>query len=130
MFKLTDDEYPNLRSQFATSSSDNYYGGRRYNPYVSNQQRINMFSAILKSNVAVQISIKIMDAFVEMRCFLLDNRDMFFRINSIELNQLKYKHNMDTRLNRFKRKQLEYQKNADEKFEKVFDYIVENKEVK
>ncbi len=137
MFRLTDEEYSNLRSQIATSSSDNNYGGRRYNPYVFNQQGIAMLSAVLKSNVAIQISIKIMDAFVEMRHFLVDNRNMFSRINSIELNQLNYQHNMDTRLNTFERKQLEYQKNTDkrlkqtdEKFEKVFDYIAKNKEVK
>ncbi len=112
MFRLTDDEYSNLKSQFATSSSHNNYGGRRYNPYVFNQQGIAMLSAVLKSAVAVKVSIKIMDAFVEMRKFLVHNGEIFSRLDRVELQQLKY------------------QKMTDEKFQKVFDYIAENKEVK
>lgn len=34
MFQLTDREYINLRFQLETSSIENDYGGRRYNPYV------------------------------------------------------------------------------------------------
>ncbi len=132
MFRLTDDEYSNLRSQFATSSSESNYGGRRYNPYVFNQQGVAMLSAVLKSNVAIQISIKIMDAFVEMRSFLLSNRDMFTRLNNLEINQLK----QDTKLEKIEIKQIESQKIIDDKlnkveqkFEQVFDYIAEKSEV-
>lgn len=36
-----------------------------------------MLSAVLKSDVAVEVSVKIMDSFVKMRNFLLSNREMF-----------------------------------------------------
>ncbi len=52
-----------------------------------------------------------MNAFVEMRRFLVSNQELFSRIDRVEL------------------KQLEYQKSTDEKFKKVFDYIGENKKV-
>ena len=66
-FQLSDNEYNNLRSNFLTSSLESGYGGRRYNPRVFTEQGIAMLSTILKSKVAVETSIRIMDAFVKMR---------------------------------------------------------------
>ena len=55
--------YENLRFQNGTSSSNNNYGGRRYMPYVFTEQGIAMLSAVLKSDVAVEVRIKIMNSF-------------------------------------------------------------------
>ncbi len=66
---LTADEEINLRSQIATSSK-NKYGGRRYKCRVFTEQGIAMLSTILKSKVAVEISIQIIDAFVAMRKYI------------------------------------------------------------
>jgi len=108
MFRLTAEEYEYLRSQNATSSRDNAHGGRRYMPYVFTEQGIAMLSAMLKSDVAVEVSIKIMNSFVEMRNFLLSNREMFARLDRVELKQLE----------------------TDKKLEEVFNYIATNTEVK
>ena len=59
-FQLTELEYKNLRFQNGTSSTNSTYGGRRYMPYVYTEQGIAMLSAVLKSEVAVDTSIKIM----------------------------------------------------------------------
>lgn len=107
-FQLTEEEYKNLRSQFVTSSEDNTHGGRRYMPYVFTEQGIAMLSAVLKSDVAVEVSIKIMNSFVEMRNFLLSNREMFARLDRVELKQLE----------------------TDRKLEEVFNCIASNTEVK
>ena len=69
-FQLTEDEYEILRSQFATSSSNNNYGGIRYLPYVLTEQGIMMLSGLLKSDIAVKVNIQIIDAFVKMRRFI------------------------------------------------------------
>jgi len=61
MFQLTEKEYENLRSQIATSSSE--HGGRRYLPYVFTEQGLYMLSALLKSSVAIEVSIEIMQTF-------------------------------------------------------------------
>lgn len=53
------------------------------NPYAFTEQGIAMLSAVLHSHTAVQISIKIMKAFVEMRRFLLNNAQIFQKINSL-----------------------------------------------
>ena len=55
----------NLRSQFATSSSN--YGGRRYLPYAFTEQGVAMLSGLLRSPQAVAVNIEIMRAFVRMR---------------------------------------------------------------
>lgn len=106
-FQLTKEEYDSLRSQFVTSNGK---GGRRYMPYVFTEQGIAMLSAVLRSEIAIQISIKIMDAFVEMRRFLASNALMFERINEMEV------------------KQLAFQKSTEEKFDKIFHYISEHEE--
>ena len=72
-FQLSDNEYNNLRSNFLTSSLESGYGGRRYNPRVFTEQGIAMLSTILKSKVAVETSIRIMDAFVKMRKIISSN---------------------------------------------------------
>ena len=66
-FQLTEDEYKNLTSQFVTSSIlSNKHGGRRHLPYVFTEQGVSMLSAILKSDIAIDVSIKIIESFVKM----------------------------------------------------------------
>jgi len=107
-FQLTEVEYQNLRFQNGTSSTNNAHGGRRYMPYVFTEQGIAMLSAVLKSDIAVDVSIKIMDTFVRMRNFFISNKDMFSRLDRIELKQLE----------------------TDKKLEEVFNYIASNTDVR
>ncbi|MBN9312825.1 MAG: DNA-binding protein [Chryseobacterium sp. 39-10] len=85
-FQLTDEESDFLRFQIGTSNVGR--GGRRYLPYVFCEQGIAMLSAVLRSDVAVKVSIEIMDAFVEMRRMLISNASLFDRLDNIELKQL------------------------------------------
>ncbi len=113
-FQLTEKETESLRSQIATSMKSNgdneKKGGRRYLPYAFTEQGIAMLSAVLRSDVAIQVSINIMNAFVEMRRFIANNALLFERISNVEL------------------KQLEYQKKTDEKLEQIFEYIADHEE--
>lgn len=56
-------------------------------PYAFTEQGIAMLSTVLRSEVAVKISIQIMEAFVEMRSFLLNNAALFQRLHSVEQKQ-------------------------------------------
>ena len=47
-----------------------------------------MLSSVLRSGTAIQTSIKIMDAFVTMRKFMLVNAQVFQRLDSLEKHQL------------------------------------------
>ena len=104
-FRLTKEEQERLRSQFATSNEEGGRGGRRYPPQVFTEQGVAMLSAVLRSDVAVDVSVRIMKSFVEMRHFIASNAAMFDQIRAVELRQ------------------LEYQKTTDERFERVFDYM-------
>ena len=74
-FQLTKEEAENLTSQIVMSSSS--HGGRRIPPYAFTEQGIAMLSAALRSDVAIDVSIHIMDAFVEMRHFIAGNAHLF-----------------------------------------------------
>ena len=56
-------------------------------PYAYTEQGVAMLSTVLRSSIAVQISIQIMKAFVAMRQTFLSNQEIFARISSIELKQ-------------------------------------------
>lgn len=95
-FKLTKEEVENLRSQFATSSLEKEnYGGRRYLPYVFTEQGIAMLSGLLKNDIAIQVSINIMNAFVEMRKFIAINGKVFERLTYIEYRLLEHDRKFD-----------------------------------
>lgn len=77
-FQLTETETENLRLQFATSSLEKEnYGGRRTLPYVFTEQGIAMLSGLLRNHIAIQVSISIMNAFVEMRRFIGTSGQIF-----------------------------------------------------
>ncbi len=80
-FQLTEKEYEHLRSQIVTSSVDSKHGGGRYMPFVFTESGIAMLSAVLKNDVAVEVSIRIMDSFVAMRNFLTSNQDLSSRLD-------------------------------------------------
>ena len=63
MFQLTESEWQSLRLQNETSKR----GGRRYLPYVFTEQGVAMLSGLLSSDIAIEVNIAIMRAFVEIR---------------------------------------------------------------
>lgn len=86
MFQLTEQEWQNLRFQFGTSNEK--HGGRRYLPSVFTEQGIAMLSAVLNTEIAVNISIQIMKAFFAMRKSLVQFHGLLQRMEGIELKQL------------------------------------------
>ena len=89
-FQLNEDEYNFLRSQIATL--ENYGRGkhRKYLPYVFTEQGVAMLSAVLHSDKAIEISIYIMKAFIEMRKILKSNGQVFERLTTIEYKLLEH----------------------------------------
>lgn len=86
MFQLTEEEYEKLKSQIATSSSE--HGGRRYLPYVFTEQGLYMLSSVLKSQVAIEVSISIMRTFTKIREF-----SMHYNSLARQIMELEKKHN-------------------------------------
>jgi phage regulator Rha-like protein len=113
-FRLTLEEYNNcMRLQTDTSGSRSQIvtlnakitdtktkrgQNLKYLPYVFTEQGVAMLSPVLRSQTAVKVSIRIMQAFVEMRKLVLGNAALFQRLDKVELKQIE----------------------ADQKFEQVF----------
>ena len=87
MFQLSNEEFDNWRSQFVTSKSDKM--GLRRAPYAFTEQGVSMLSSVLKSKVAIDISVKIIRTFVSMRKIITSNSLMFERFERIE-NKLSF----------------------------------------
>jgi len=75
-------------------------------PYAFTEQGVAMLSTIIRTDVAVDVSIKIMDAFVEMRKFISMNGQIFERLTNVEYKLLEH----------------------DNKFNQVFNELQNNKE--
>lgn len=129
-FQLTENELQNLRSEFATSNemcskdvivnnslrlqiatlNENNGRGkhRKYLPFAFTEQGIAMLSGLLKNDVAIQVSINIMNAFVEMRKFLASNGQIFQRLTNVEYKLLEH----------------------DKKFDQIFDNLQKEENIK
>jgi hypothetical protein len=106
-FQLTEAEFENWKSQILMFENHNLksqnvmssvHGGRRTLPFAFTEQGVAMLSAVLRSDMAVKVSIQIISAFVEMRKLIANHSGLLQRMDGIE------------------RKQLE----TDQKFEQVF----------
>ena len=101
MFQMSNEDIANLRSQIVTSCVEtslrsqivtlNKKQGQhlKYMPYAFTEQGIAMLSAVLKSETAIVVSIRIMDAFVAMRRALASIAPLLARIEATERRQLK-----------------------------------------
>ena len=69
-----------------------------------------MLATILRTDVAVTVSIKIMDAFIEMRRFLNSNGQVFERLTNVEYKLIEHEKKFDTIFN-----QLQQEKNIKQK---------------
>jgi hypothetical protein len=104
MFKLNENEINYMVSQSVIPSKQ-LLGGAI--PYVFTEQGVSMLSAVLKSDKAINVSIKVIRAFVEMKKFIVNNAALFQRLDKIELKQTE----------------------TDQKFEQIFKAL-EDKSVK
>jgi len=101
-FQLTKDEYEILRSQIVTFKENL---NTKYLPYVFTEQGVSMLSAILKSDIAIEISIQIMDSFINMRKLINSNDFYAYQLKELE------------------KRQLTYEIKSDKKFDKIFNAI-------
>lgn len=116
-FKLTEKEYNSLKSQIATSNESiikiiQVRGGKQKIPYVFTEKGIIMMSGLLKNDIAVEVSIKIVEAFIRMRNFINDNKSLFERVITIE-------NKLDKKINDY-----------DIKFEMIFNELQRTTEYK
>jgi hypothetical protein len=82
LFQLTNQEVADLRSQFAISKGGR--GGQRYLPYAFTEHGAVMVATVLKSRIAIEMSILVVRAFIELREMLREHADLKQRLQAIE----------------------------------------------
>jgi hypothetical protein len=106
MFQLTNEEYDFLRSQNATlektplrsqnaTLEDKRGKHRKYLPHVFSEHGAVMLASILKSDTAIQASIRVVQAFVEMRKYISTNSQLFLRMDMLEQKVLRTEEKVD-----------------------------------
>lgn len=81
MFELSKTEWETLRCNFSTS---NQRGGTRYLPFAFTEQGVAMLSTVLKSDIAIEVNISIMRAFVFIRQYALSHKDLTEKLKELE----------------------------------------------
>ena len=105
-FQITDDEMNSLRFQNGTLKNQNGRGQHaKYLPYVYTEQGVAMLSGLLKNEIAIKVSIKIIRAFIEMRKFLSSNGQVFERLTNIECKLLEQDKNINELFAKFDKKE-------------------------
>ena len=107
-FRLNEDELRSLRSQFVILKKDGRGQHSKYSPYVFTEHGITMLAGLLKSEIAIKVSINIVNTFIEMRKFIRNNTEMLNRLTTVEYKLLEH----------------------DKKFDEVFNELQNNKEEK
>ena len=87
-FQLTTKEYNFLITRRYNITKIGRSNNRKYLPYVFTEYGITMLAALLKSEVAVNISIKIVNTFMQMRKNFSENNQVFERLTSLEYKLL------------------------------------------
>lgn len=106
VFQLKPEEWEMLRYQIGTSSE---HGGRRTAPYVFTEQGVAMLSAVLQTQVAIQVSIQVINAFVQMRKLISSYSGLLQRMDGIEQKQLKTDQKVEQLFNALEKDTLPHQ---------------------
>jgi hypothetical protein len=84
-FQLTDTEFEIWKSQTVMSNTDKM--GLRRPPFVFTEQGVAMLSAVLRSDIAIKVSIQIINAFVQLRSMATTQQLIDNRLKTIEQKQ-------------------------------------------
>jgi len=95
MFQLTYEEWDSLKYHFGTSS----WGGKRKLPYVFTEHGIAMLSGLLNSDIAINVNIQIMRAFVKLRHYVLSQSGTDEQIAELRKLLMLYIEKNDKRVN-------------------------------
>lgn len=79
MFQLNREEFDKLRSNLIFQNGTSSWGGTRKLPYAFTEQGLAMLSGLLNSDIAIQVNINIMRAFVAIRQLPHDSKIGKFR---------------------------------------------------
>lgn len=106
--RINEEQYDLLKSQFATSK-----GGSRKGHGAFTEQGVVMLATILKSKVAIEMSIRIVESFVKMRHYLLENQDIYKSLNNLNIRLINTEDKVNSILSKFDKKEYLYLENSE-----------------
>ena len=126
-FRITEEEYSSLKSKISTSK-----GGSRKGHTAFTEQGVAMLATILKSKVAIDITIGIMDAFVAMRHYIGNN---LMRLSNVESKVIEHDIEINLLQESFKKfeekkiiNEIYYNGQIYDAYSKLVDILMEGKE--
>ena len=93
MFQLTENEWVMMRSQIMTTSDSNWsqiatsskkHRGKSYLPFAFTEHGVTMLATVLRSEKAVKVSIAVVRAFISLKQYIADRKNISKQINSIK----------------------------------------------
>ena len=93
MFQLTENEWVMMRSQIMTTSDSNWsqiatsskkHRGKSYLPFAFTEHGVTMLASVLRSEKAVKVSIAVVRAFITLKQYIADRKNISKQINSIK----------------------------------------------
>ena len=93
MFQLTENEWEMMRSQIMTTSDSNWsqiatsskkHRGKSYLPFAFTEHGVTMLASVLRSEKAVKVSIAVVRAFISLKQYIADRKNISKQINSIK----------------------------------------------
>ena len=82
MFQLSEKENESLRSHFATLKKGQH---QKYPPYAFTEHGVLMLATVLKGNIAIQVSMMIVDTFIRLNEMVKLEDLIFQKINELEI---------------------------------------------
>lgn len=104
-WKLSKEEKEELMVKIFDQKNVELRGGKYKKPRVFTEQGVAMLATILKSEKATEVSIKIMDAFVEMRHFIVENKDIYQSLNNINNKLIEHDEKIEYLFSKFNKKE-------------------------
>lgn len=92
MFELSDKQIDSMVSQFVIPSKGHFGGAK---PFAFTEQGVAMLSSVLNTKVAIEVSIQIIRAFIEMRKLITNNVLVHQRLDRIENKQIETDHKFE-----------------------------------
>jgi hypothetical protein len=99
MFQLTAEEAAGMRSQTVIASKRNL----RYRPYAFTEHGALMLASVLKSKRAVEMSIRVVRVFIQLREMLAQNKELAIRIEKLEAGQVRHESALSTIVDEIRR---------------------------
>ena len=93
MFQLTENEWEMMRLQIVTTSDSNWsqiatsskkHRGKSYLPFAFTEHGVTMLATVLRSEKAVKVSIAVVRAFISLKQYIADRKNISKQINSIK----------------------------------------------